>query len=47
VNAKHFFWAPADTPTADSLQNDIIYHGGSAGPDAIGVQTKPADLHHH
>jgi len=44
VNAKHFFWAAGQSPqgTADSLTNDIIYHGGNAGPDAIGVQTKPA-----
>ena len=44
TNAKHFFWAPGQDPqgTADSLQNDIIYHGGNAGPGAIGVETKPA-----
>src|SRR4051812_46301167 len=44
TNAKHFFWAPGQDPqgTVASLQNDIIYHGGSAGPDAIGVQVKPA-----
>jgi len=45
TNPKHFFWgvgqAPASDPTT-SLQNDLIYHGGSGGPGTIGVQTKPA-----
>ena len=41
TNPKHFFWA-GQTPSPDALSNDIIYHGGSAGPDAIGVETKPA-----
>ena len=43
-NPKHFFWAPGQSPqgTANAVANDIIYHGGSAGPGAIGVQTKPA-----
>src|SRR5581483_6138591 len=27
---------------ADSTANDLIYHGGNAGPGAIGVETKPA-----
>jgi len=43
TNAKHFFWAigsPNATPA--SLTNDIIYHGGSAGPGAIGIQKTPA-----
>jgi hypothetical protein len=44
TNPKHFFWAPGQDPqgTADSLSNDIIYHGGSVGPGAIGVETTPA-----
>jgi len=44
VNAKHFFWAPGQSPqgTASSLANDLIYHGGSAGPGAIGIQKQPA-----
>jgi hypothetical protein len=44
VNAKHFFWAPGQSPqgTANSLANDLIYHGGSAGPGAIGIQKQPA-----
>ena len=44
TNAKHFFWSQGQDPqgTADALQNDIIYHGGTAGPGAIGVQVKPA-----
>jgi hypothetical protein len=46
TNPKHFFWAPGQSPTlqstANSLQNDLIYHGGNAGPGAIGVETTPA-----
>ena len=41
TNPKHFFWA-GQTPSADALSNDIIYHGGNAGSGAIGVETKPA-----
>jgi len=43
-NAKHVFWSPGQSPqgTANSLQNDIIYHGGNAGPGAIGIQKTPA-----
>jgi hypothetical protein len=26
----------------NAAANDLIYHGGSAGPNAIGVQVKPA-----
>jgi serine protease len=45
TNPKHFFWAPGQNPdatVADSASNDLIYHGGNAGSDAIGVETKPA-----
>jgi serine protease len=44
TNPKHFFWAQGQSPqgTVNSLTNDIIYHGGNAGPGAIGVETKPA-----
>ena len=45
TNPKHFFWAPGQNPAgtiADSTSNDLIYHGGNAGPGAIGVQTTPA-----
>jgi hypothetical protein len=44
INAKHFFWAPGQSPqgTASSLASDLIYHGGSAGPGAIGIQKEPA-----
>ncbi len=44
TNPKHFFWAPGQsvTPTPDSLANDLIYHGGSAGAGAIGVEIVPA-----
>ena len=44
INAKHFFWAPGQpgATVADSTANDIVYHGGNAGPGAIGVETKPA-----
>ncbi len=45
-NPKHFFWAPGQNPdpqaTANSATNDLIYHGGNAGPGAIGVETTPA-----
>ena len=41
TNPKHFFWA-GQTPTPDQLSNDIIYHGGNAGPGAIGIQKTPA-----
>jgi hypothetical protein len=44
TNPKHFFWAAGQSPqgTASSLTNDIIYHGGSLGDGAIGIQKKPA-----
>jgi hypothetical protein len=44
LNAKHFFWAQGQDPagTVNSLHNDIIYHGGNAGPGAIGIQKTPA-----
>jgi hypothetical protein len=42
LNGKHFLWAAGTQSTADALQNDVIYHGGSAGPGAIGVQKTPA-----
>src|SRR5438067_12643158 len=43
TNPKHFFWAQGQfPPSPDALTNDVIYHGGSAGPGAIGVQVKPA-----
>jgi serine protease len=46
TNPKHFFWAPGQDisaqTTANSLTNDLIWHGGNAGPGAIGVEQKPA-----
>jgi hypothetical protein len=44
TNPKHFFWAPGqpNTPNPSSLENDLTYHSGDAGPGAIGVETKPA-----
>ena len=50
TNGKHFFWAPGQagipaapaTTAADSAANDLIYHGGSIGAGAIGVETTPA-----
>jgi hypothetical protein len=45
TNAKHFFWAPGQNPqgtVADSASNDLVYHGGSVGDGAIGVETSPA-----
>jgi hypothetical protein len=43
-NPKHFFWAPGqpNTPNPSSLASDLIYHGGSAGSGAIGVEVNPA-----
>jgi hypothetical protein len=41
TNQKHFFWAPGQAPNPSSAANDLIYHGGNAGPGAIGVETKP------
>jgi len=42
TNPKHFFWAPGQAPNANSVSNDLIYHGGDAGPGAIGVEKTPA-----
>src|ERR1700731_3910885 len=39
---KHIFWAPGQAPSPNSLSSDLIYHGGDAGPGAIGVETSPA-----
>lgn len=41
TNDKHFFWAPGQTPNANSISNDLIYHGGNAGSGAIGVENTP------
>lgn len=45
TNPKHFFWAkgqPNPSGIVTSQANDLIWHGGSAGPGAIGVETSPA-----
>jgi hypothetical protein len=45
TNGKHFFFAPGQDPqgtVADSTANNLVYHGGNAGPGAIGVETTPA-----
>jgi hypothetical protein len=43
ANPKHFFFAPGQAQsTVASTTNDLIYHGGSLGDGAIGVETKPA-----
>ncbi len=45
ADAKHFFWPQGQAPAAtlaDTATNDLIYHGGSAGQDAIGIQKTPA-----
>ena len=44
LDPKHFFYALDSTQSSatDTLQNDLIWHGGNAGAGAIGVQTKPA-----
>jgi hypothetical protein len=44
LNAKHFFYAlgtPQAASTQDDISNNLIYHGGNAGPGAIGVIQKP------
>src|SRR6266480_4997583 len=41
TNQKHFFWALGQAPNPSSVSNDLIYHGGHAGPGAIGVETTP------
>ena len=42
TNGKHFFYAQgSNTPTPAQAASDIIYHGGNAGPGAVGVLTKP------
>src|SRR5438067_4608788 len=44
INAKHFFWAEGTAQAAstqDDITNNLIYHGGNAGPGAIGVIQKP------
>ena len=37
TNPKTFFWAPGQSPTGtvSSVTNDVIYHGGAAGPGAL------------
>ena len=44
LTGKHFLWGAGQSPqgTAYSLANDIVYHGGNAGPGAIGIQKAPA-----
>jgi serine protease len=42
TDPKHFFWAPGQGPSPNSLSNDLIYHGGNAGSGAIGVENTPA-----
>jgi serine protease len=44
TNPKHFFWAQGQDPSGlvASTTTDLIYHGGSAGSGAIGVETDPA-----
>jgi hypothetical protein len=44
LDPKHFFWAPDQSPqgAVASTTNDLVYHGGSLGSGAIGVQTVPA-----
>jgi hypothetical protein len=46
TNPKDYFYALGqqnpDGTVADSLGNNLIYHGGNAGPGAIGVEERPA-----
>src|SRR4051812_15815892 len=39
TSAKHVFWG--QSTTVDSASSDLIWHGGNAGPGAIGVEQKP------
>jgi hypothetical protein len=39
---KHFFWSNGATPNSNAAANDLIYHGGSLGPGAIGIEKNPA-----
>jgi hypothetical protein len=46
TSPKHFFWAQGQAvdpqATANAAANDLVWHGGNAGPGAIGVETTPA-----
>jgi hypothetical protein len=43
TSAKTFFWAPGQSVSSvGSATNDLIWHGGNAGPGAIGVEQTPA-----
>jgi hypothetical protein len=44
TNQKHFFWAPGQAPNPSSVSNDLIYHGGNAGPRAIGVRQVAVEM---
>src|SRR3954451_7469454 len=41
TSAKHIFWGQSAT-AVDSASNDLVWHGGNAGPGAIGVEQQPA-----
>ncbi len=44
AGATHMFWGQGTglAPDPNALSNDLIYHGGSAGDGAIGIQKAPA-----
>ena len=44
TNAKHFFYGAnvSAQSAANAVANDLIWHGGNAGPGAIGVLQKPS-----
>ena len=44
ADAKHTFWGQGTglAPDPNAIANDLIYHGGSAGDGAIGIQKAPA-----
>ena len=44
ADAKHMFWGQGTglAPDPNAIANDLIYHGGSAGAGAIGIQKAPA-----
>src|SRR3954451_17894305 len=41
TSSKHIFWGQSAS-LVDSASNDLVWHGGNAGPGAIGVEQQPA-----
>src|SRR3954454_24547194 len=44
ADTKHLFWGQGTglAPDPNALTRDLIYHGGSVGAGAIGIQKAPA-----